>query len=269
MKILTIIYSFLLVLFSILINIRVVALASPTFVVILSFAITLMAIAILCLALYQYFQQHSCHYNDDDDYDDDYAYDDDYDGSMVGLDWIIIQSNGEPVRFDDGRIMVYGDLSEAKDDLFGTDIGLVRIVSYQMPDGVKEGSVFFGDEYIGSFSYTEDENSDDFQKELDLFLRICTFEKYKPESAVKEDIRSQISAYLMHTAESKAMSMDVIIGEDDAVGLSTLEMPHVTSGFQDGEGIIWFRIYGYSEPVEFDTLTLSDVKNILEFFKNR
>lgn len=158
MKIITSIYAFFLVLFSILINIRVVATAAPVFVIILSFVITALAIAILCICLNQLYITRKTAYSSSDD---------------------------------------------------------------------------------------------------------------EPESDVKEDIRHQISAYLMHTSESKAMPLDVIIGEDDAVGLSTLEMPHVTSGFQDGEGIIWFRIYGYSEPVEFDTLTLSDVKNILEFFKNR
>ncbi len=158
MKIITSIYAFFLVLFSILINIRVVATAAPVFVILLSFVITALAIVILCICLNQLYITRNTVYSSSDD---------------------------------------------------------------------------------------------------------------EPESAVKEDIRHQISAYLMHTSESKAMFMDVIIGEDDAVGLSTLEMPHITSGFQDGEGIIWFRIYGYSEPVEFDTLTLSDVKNILEFFKNR
>lgn len=158
MKIITSIYAFFLVLFSILINIRVVATAAPVFVIVLSFVITALAFVILCICLNQLYiaRKTACSSSDDE-----------------------------------------------------------------------------------------------------------------PESDAKEDIRHQISAYLMHTSESKAMSMDVIIGEDDAVGLSTLEMPHVTSGFQDGEGIIWFRIYGYSEPVEFDTLTLSDVKNILEFFRNR
>lgn len=158
MKIITSIYAFFLVLFSILINIRVIATAAPVFVIVLSFVITALAIVILCICLNQLY--------------------------------------------------------------------ITRKTAY----------------------YSSNDN---------------------PESTVKEDIRNQISAYLMHTSESKVMFMDVIIGEDDAVGLSTLEMPHITSGFQDGEGIIWFRIYGYSEPVEFDTLTLSDVKNILEFFRNR
>lgn len=177
MKILTIIYSFLLVLFSVLINIRVVATAAPTFVVVLSLAITLMAIAILCLALYQYFQQHRYRYDDNDDYDDDNDCDedDDYEGNDC-IDYVIIQYDGKPTTFSDGSIVVYGDCSEASDDLMTDDLGLLEIVYLAVNDKMS-ANLFFKNCHIGSFTYIEQEMDSDFQKKLNDFLALYSFIK--------------------------------------------------------------------------------------------
>lgn len=62
-------------------------------------------------------------------------------------------------------------------------------------------------------------------------------------------------------------SWGILIGEDEAMGLSTLQMPHVTSVFQDNEGVVWVNILGYSRLMEADDLDTSDLKNIDEWLE--
>ena len=66
------------------------------------------------------------------------------------------------------------------------------------------------------------------------------------------------------TSES---SWGILIGEDEAFGLSTLQMPHVTSVFQDDEGRVWVTVMGCDELVEADMLDTSDLKNIDEWLE--
>lgn len=46
-----------------------------------------------------------------------------------------------------------------------------------------------------------------------------------------------------------------IILEQNACGISFLELPHIVSIFQDSEGIIWCNTNWYSEPVDFSELS--------------
>lgn len=57
------------------------------------------------------------------------------------------------------------------------------------------------------------------------------------------------------------------IGHDEAMGLSELELPQVTEIFQDYEGILWLKLYGENEPREIDDLSVSDLKDILEWME--
>jgi hypothetical protein len=69
----------------------------------------------------------------------------------------------------------------------------------------------------------------------------------------------------MDTCEEKPMACNIIIGEEQAMGISSLQMPTVTSAFQlPSEGIIYFNIEGYKEPVEFDDLSTYDLNKILK-----
>ena len=83
-----------------------------------------------------------------------------------------------------------------------------------------------------------------------------------------KDVRHELSALIMDTTEEEPFSCEVTIGEDDACGLSSLELPLVVGIFQDCYACIWVNIYGMSEPMNFDDLTLNDVKSILEGVKN-
>ena len=81
----------------------------------------------------------------------------------------------------------------------------------------------------------------------------------------REQIRHKISAILMDTCEEKPMPCNIIIGEEQTMGLSSLQMPVVTSAFQlPSEGIIYFNIEGYKDPVEFDDLSTYDLNKILK-----
>ena len=61
----------------------------------------------------------------------------------------------------------------------------------------------------------------------------------------------------------------LIIGEDDAQGLSDLEKPQVKSVFQDCEGIVWVNIIGCKEATEADDLTTSDLETIINWLNNK
>ena len=80
----------------------------------------------------------------------------------------------------------------------------------------------------------------------------------------REEMRHKLSAILMDTSEEKPMMCSITIGESEAMGLSSNELPVVKSMFQQpSEGIIWFNIEDCEEPIEFDDMPLEDIENIL------
>lgn len=97
-----------------------------------------------------------------------------------------------------------------------------------------------------------------FCKECENFIHHNTLEF--------EDLRHKISAVISSVYGSEdnplVCKTPITIGEDESQGLSESEKPKVISMFHDNEGIVWFNIEYYEEPVEFDKLTLSDVKSI-------
>jgi DNA-directed RNA polymerase subunit RPC12/RpoP len=90
---------------------------------------------------------------------------------------------------------------------------------------------------------------------------------FTEKEAEFEDIRHELSALIMDTTEENPLQCEVIIGEDEAQGLSTLQMPLVVGVFQDCYACIWVNIEGAEEPTNFDDLTLGDVKSILKEVK--
>lgn len=85
----------------------------------------------------------------------------------------------------------------------------------------------------------------------------------------REKLRRRLSAILMDTDEQHPLECNILIGESEAQGLSSLELPLVTSVFQQpSEGIIWFNIYGCKDPIEFDDMNLEDIINIINYFEN-
>ena len=89
-----------------------------------------------------------------------------------------------------------------------------------------------------------------------------------------ESIRHEVSAILFNedATEGNPIGCDnyndyLVIGDDEAQGISELEKPHITQIFQDCDGIIWFEIEGTSDYTEFDDLSLSDAMIILTWLK--
>lgn len=81
----------------------------------------------------------------------------------------------------------------------------------------------------------------------------------------REDLRHELSALLIDTNEQNPMPCDISIGEEEAQGLSSLQLLKVTSIFQQpGEGIIWFNIEGMEEPIEFDDISITDLETVLK-----
>lgn len=82
-----------------------------------------------------------------------------------------------------------------------------------------------------------------------------------------EEIRHKLSALLMDTDEAHPLQCYIAIGEEEAMGLSSLQIPHVISMFQQpSEGIIWFNLEGVEEPIEFDDMFESDLITIANSF---
>lgn len=94
---------------------------------------------------------------------------------------------------------------------------------------------------------------------------ITTAQLRKSYEDIREELRHQLSAILADADENK-IDCEIQVGEDRAVGLSSLELPCVTSCYQEcPEGIIWF-VFDHDEdnPVEFDDMWIEDLITILE-----
>lgn len=98
-------------------------------------------------------------------------------------------------------------------------------------------------------------------------------ERYIYEDTPKlEDLRHKISAMISSVCGDEenpfVFAEPIVIGEEEAQGLSDAEKPKVVSMFHDYEGIVWFNLEHYDEPIEFDDLTLADIKAIWDGINN-
>lgn len=76
---------------------------------------------------------------------------------------------------------------------------------------------------------------------------------------------NKISAILIDTCEEKPLACHITIGEDEAVGLSTLQLPTITELFQEPcEGIIWYKVYGNPNWHPFDIFSLDGLKSVYQ-----
>ena len=87
---------------------------------------------------------------------------------------------------------------------------------------------------------------------------------------ILEPIRHRISAICSanYATEENPILCDIVIGDIEPYGLSTLEMPHVTSIFEMQDGVIYFNIEGMDEPMEFDAMCLPDLVIIADELAN-
>lgn len=88
-----------------------------------------------------------------------------------------------------------------------------------------------------------------------------------------EELRKKISCVCSAHYASEEKPIDctkgflLTIGDDEAMGLSELEKPQVSSIFHDNEGVVWIKMVGEEEPKEVDSLTTSDLKAILTWLE--
>lgn len=84
----------------------------------------------------------------------------------------------------------------------------------------------------------------------------------------KESLRKETSKFLIDTDEQHPLKCSITIGQEEACGLSTLEMPVICELFQiPGEGIIYYKLEGTEDFKELDTLSKSDYLEILNILK--
>lgn len=78
---------------------------------------------------------------------------------------------------------------------------------------------------------------------------------------IRDDCISCIASFLENTDEDHPLKCDITIGEESAYALSSLEMPHISEMFIDGDSI-YMNIDGCLSDVYFievlDLLTIVD-----------
>lgn len=89
---------------------------------------------------------------------------------------------------------------------------------------------------------------------------------FDQEDIMRENLRHQISAILNGTSEDNPRLCEILeLGEEDACGLSSLELPQIDKAFEvEGEGTIWFHIVGEDDYRNFDDFPTSDLKKIFD-----
>lgn len=110
--------------------------------------------------------------------------------------------------------------------------------------------------------FCENENTELDMTEQRFHCKQCD-SLFDEEDIVREDLRHHLSRILHKTDEQHPLPCGARIGEGEACGLSTLELPEVISCFQQNDGTIWVNIYGCEEPQDIDDLPTEDIRTIL------
>jgi hypothetical protein len=85
---------------------------------------------------------------------------------------------------------------------------------------------------------------------------------------LKERLRKEISKFLIDTDEQHPLKCNIIVEEDEVFGLSSLQLPRICELFQiPGEGIIYYKLEGTNDFEEIETLTKSDLTNVLNYLE--
>ena len=94
--------------------------------------------------------------------------------------------------------------------------------------------------------------------------------KHKIDSDIdfaKECIRHRLSALLTEYDEEHPLEVECTFGDEDACGLSSLQLPSITKAFQCiPDGTIWFGVEGCVDYYEMDEpmFSLHDLIEILD-----
>jgi hypothetical protein len=86
------------------------------------------------------------------------------------------------------------------------------------------------------------------------------------ETNIRQMIRNYFSRQLMDTNEVDKMDVDIVVDVEDAMGLSSLELPNIIKMWQHPtEGWITFETYGGGE-YDFDDWTTRELVQIMNDF---
>lgn len=88
------------------------------------------------------------------------------------------------------------------------------------------------------------------------------------EDNIRQMIRNYLSRQLIDTNENDKLEVDIVVDVEDAMGLSSLELPNIIRMWQHPtEGIIIFETYGGGE-YDFDDWTTRELVQIMNDFSN-
>lgn len=86
------------------------------------------------------------------------------------------------------------------------------------------------------------------------------------EDNIRQMVRNYLSKQLMDTNEVDKMEVDIVVDVEDAMGLSSLELPNIIKMWQHPtEGWITFETYGGGE-YDFDDWTTRELVQIMNDF---
>lgn len=90
----------------------------------------------------------------------------------------------------------------------------------------------------------------------------------------REILRHRLSPLLSGTSEESPKEVDVTIGEEEAVGLSSLELPVIDGVFLFEDGTMWYHIknavdcYGDKLWEDIDNLDIADLRSLVLSLEN-
>ena len=86
------------------------------------------------------------------------------------------------------------------------------------------------------------------------------------EENIRQMVRNYLSRQLMDTNENEKMEVDIVVDVEDAMGLSSLELPQIIKMWQHPtEGWIIFEAYG-GGVYDFDNWTTRELVQIMNDF---
>ena len=86
------------------------------------------------------------------------------------------------------------------------------------------------------------------------------------EKNIRQMVLNYLSRQLMDTNENEKMDVDIVVDVEDAMGLSSLELPNIIIMWQHPtEGWITFETYGGGE-YDFDDWTTRELVQIMNDF---
>ena len=93
---------------------------------------------------------------------------------------------------------------------------------------------------------------------------------FDSEDIQREMLRRRLSPLLSGTSEEDPMKVFVTIGEEEACGFGSLELPEIEEVFLFEDGTMWFHIYGGREAdgtktwEDIDTLSIKELWDLVE-----